>query len=112
MVKLRPDWLTDTCGFQAVPIVCDIPGFVIHPSTSELAELLMVDPTALSNENYSGVYDENGDYIPQYADDPEQIPQGQITPNPDSGIAPPSGAKDSDKDVSSDSFSDSSVKDE
>lgn len=63
------------------------PPFVIHPESSELAEQLLIDPQALANENYSGIYDENGDYIPQYAENPDDIPQGSsIDPNP--GTAP------------------------
>lgn len=57
------------------------PVFVIHPPTSKLAEMLVVDSTALQNENYSGVYDGTGDYIPQYCDDPEQIPRGALQAN-------------------------------
>lgn len=58
------------------------PAFVIHPPTSKLAEQLVVDSTALQDENYSGIYDESGDYIPQYCDNPEEIPQGTtIAPN-------------------------------
>lgn len=67
------------------------PPFVIHPETSELAEQLLIDPQALSNENYSGIYDENGDYIPQYAENPDDVPQGSLEPNP--GTAP-GGAQD------------------
>lgn len=82
MVKLRPSWLPPAKVCQAVPICMDVPGFVCHPSTSELASQLMIDPQALSNENYSGLYDENGDYVPQYCDDPEKIPQGGLSANP------------------------------
>lgn len=57
------------------------PAFVIHPPTSKLAEMLVVDSTALQNENYSGIYDASGDYIPQYCDDPEQIPRGALQAN-------------------------------
>lgn len=60
-----------------------IPGFVVHPSTSELAERLQVDSEFLSKENYSGIYDENGDFIPQYCDDPEKIPQSTLVANQD-----------------------------
>lgn len=66
------------------------PGFVIHPPTSVLAEQLQVDPQSLNNENYSGIYDESGDYVPQYCDDPEKIPQGGLSANTENGVAPPS----------------------
>lgn len=59
----------------------------IHPSTSELAKQLVTDPMALANENYSGIYDAAGDYVPQYCDNPEKIPQGAITANPDSATS-------------------------
>lgn len=64
------------------------PGFIVHPPTSVLAEQLQVDPMALQNENYSGIYDENGDYIPQYCDDPEKIPQGAMVANSDKPSTP------------------------
>lgn len=74
------------------PVLDICPPFVIHPETSELAEQLLIDPQALANENYSGIYDESGDYIPQYAENPDDIPQGStIDPNP--GTAP-GGASD------------------
>lgn len=57
------------------------PCFVIHPPTHELAEKLVVDSTALQDENYSGIYDESGDYIPQYCDNPEHIPRGSLEAN-------------------------------
>lgn len=57
-------------------------GFPIHPSASELAESMLVDPEALKNETYEpGIYDEEGDYYPQYADDPSKLPE-YIAPNP------------------------------
>lgn len=62
------------------------PPFVIHPESSDLAEQLLVDSEALSKENYSGIFDENGDYIPQYCDNPDDIPQGAFEANP--GTAP------------------------
>lgn len=52
------------------------PCFVVHPETSVLAEQLLVDASALSEENYSGVFDETGDYIPQYCDNPDDVPRG------------------------------------
>lgn len=51
-------------------------GFPIHPSASELAEDLLVDPEVLKNETYEpGIYDEDGDYYPQYSDDPNSLPE-------------------------------------
>lgn len=57
------------------------PGFPIHPSASELAEEMLVDPDVLKNETYEpGIYDEDGDYYPQYSDDPNSMPE-YIAPN-------------------------------
>lgn len=48
--------------------------FVIHISTSDLVSQLVVDSQALNNEFHEpGVYDESGDYVPQYSDDPRDI---------------------------------------
>lgn len=48
--------------------------FTIHLSTSDLVSQLVVDPEALKNEHYDpGVYDEDGDYVPQYSDDPRDL---------------------------------------
>lgn len=48
--------------------------FTIHLSTSDLVSQLVVDPEALKNEHHDpGVYDEDGDYIPQYSDDPRDL---------------------------------------
>lgn len=53
------------------------PGFPIHPSASEIAEQILVDPDVLKNETYEpGIYDESGDYYPQYTDDPSKLPEG------------------------------------
>lgn len=53
------------------------PGFPIHPSASEIAEQILVDPDVLKNETYEpGIYDESGDYYPQYTDDPSSLPDG------------------------------------
>lgn len=53
------------------------PGFPIHPSASEIAEQILVDPEVLKNETYEpGIYDESGDYYPQYTDDPSKLPEG------------------------------------
>lgn len=84
MVTLRPK------GFKPSKYIANVidcpddykpPVFVIHPPTSKLAEMLVVDSTALQNENYSGIYDGSGDYVPQYCDDPEQIPRGALQAN-------------------------------
>lgn len=48
--------------------------FTIHLSTSDLVSQLVVDPEALKNEHHDpGVYDEDGDYVPQYSDDPRDL---------------------------------------
>lgn len=103
MIILRPK------GFKPSKYVANIlnlpedyksPCFVIHPPTHELAEMLVVDSTALQDENYSGVYDETGDYIPQYCDNPDDIPRGALTAN-ESGTA--SGGAKTDSENSSES---------
>lgn len=102
MVLTRPKNLIFSDVIQLVRPEMDFldPGFVIHPPTSELAERLQIDPLALAQENYSGIYDETGDYIPQYADDPLQVPQGAMAANDDKpGGASP--ASDPGIDVSS-----------
>lgn len=83
MVILRPKNLKKCCFDTSHPSKNGdvVPGFIIHPSTSDLASRLQIDPEFLSKENYSGIYDEAGDYIPQYCDDPEKIPQGGLTAN-------------------------------
>ena len=64
-------------------------GFPIHPSASELAEQMLVDPSVLENETYEpGIYDESGDYYPQYSDDPSALPEG-FDPAPLGGDAEP-----------------------
>lgn len=92
-VKLRPKWLKPSPFPQSIPLCRPSAGFICHPSTSELARQLMVDPESLSNENYSGLFDENGDYVPQYCDNPEDIPQGMMKPNESTGAAPESPAE-------------------
>lgn len=65
-------------------------GFPVHPSASELAESLLSDPEALKNETYEpGIYDESGDYYPQYSDDPSKLPDF-IAPNDLGETAPES----------------------
>lgn len=73
-----------------VPEVGPESGFPIHPSASELAESMLQDPEALKNETYEpGLYDEDGDYYPQYSDDPSKMPE-YIAPNPlDAGDTAP-----------------------
>lgn len=52
-----------------------------RPSTSELAEDLLVDPEALKLETHEpGIYDETGDYIPQFSDDPKDLEMFGPTP--------------------------------
>lgn len=67
-------------SIDAEPFVMSVgesSGFPIHPSASELAEDLLVDPEVLKNETYEpGIYDEDGDYYPQYTDDPSALPDG------------------------------------
>lgn len=49
-------------------------GLPVLPSASSLMVDLLSDPEALKNERHDpGVYDEDGDFIPQYSDDPERI---------------------------------------
>lgn len=71
--------------------------FPIHPSASELMEQMLVDPEALKNETYEpGIYDEDGDYYPQFSDDPSALPDA-IAPNPlDSGDTAPESVPASD----------------
>lgn len=71
--------------------------FPIHPSASELMEQMQVDPEALKNETYEpGIYDEDGDYYPQYSDDPSSLPEF-IAPNPlDAGDTVPESSPASD----------------
>lgn len=73
--------------FVEEPVIVSLP---IHPSTSELAEQLLVDPEALKYETYDpGIYDESGDYYPQYSDDPSKLPE-YIAPNDLGETAPES----------------------
>ena len=89
MVKIYPvGWKRKTV-YRKEPCDGKTPQFVIHPSTSELAEQLVTDPEALANENYSGIYDASGDYVPQYCDNPDEIPQGSMSAN----SASPTGEK-------------------
>lgn len=63
-----------------------------RPSTADLAEDLLVDPEALKLETHEpGVYDETGDYIPQYSDDPKDMEMFSPTPldAPEKGDAVP-----------------------
>lgn len=89
MVILRPKDMTasSVVSFKVFKIDTLQPGFIIHPSTSQIAEQLTIDPQALNGENYSGIYDEAGDYIPQYCDNPDKIPQGGLAANLDKSPA-------------------------
>lgn len=75
--------LLASVGSLPVPVEeASSPGFPIHPSASELAEEMLVDPEVLKNETYEpGIYDEDGDYYPQYSDDPSRLPE-YIAPKP------------------------------
>lgn len=99
MVVLRPKTLKKSkyiANEIVLPEDYQVPCFVIHPPTSKLAEMLVVDSTALQNENYSGIYDESGDYVPQYCDDPEQIPRGSMVANEETTEPSPTGAEGGD----------------
>lgn len=64
----------------------------LRPSTSQLIEDLMVDPEALKMETHEpGIYDEDGDYIPMYSDDPKDLENISPTPldAPDTGETVP-----------------------
>lgn len=76
-----------------IQAVVESPGFPVHPSASELAEQMLVDPEVLKNETYEpGIYDEDGDYYPQYTDDPSKLPE-YFEPAPlDSGDTVPESA--------------------
>lgn len=59
-------------GFIAIPA---------RPSTAQLAEDLTVDPEALKLETHEpGVFDEKGDYVPMYSDDPKDLENFSPTP--------------------------------
>lgn len=80
--------------FVEEPVIVSLP---IHPSTSELAEQLLVDPEALKYETYDpGIYDESGDYYPQYSDDPSKLPE-YIAPNDLGETAPESSPASSEQ---------------
>lgn len=81
-----------------------------RPSTSELAEDLLVDPEALKLETHEpGVFDEKGDYVPQYSDNPADL-ESLIKPfdAPDTSGGADSEPGQSDK-VGFDSDSDNSA---
>lgn len=64
-------------------------GLPALPSASSLMVDLLSDPEALKNERHDpGIYDEDGDYIPQYSDDPERIASIIEASHPSGGIAP------------------------
>lgn len=73
------------------------PGFPVHPSASELAEQMLVDPDVLKNETYEpGLYDEDGDYYPQFTDDPSALPEYfEPAPLDSGGTAPESSPAES-----------------
>lgn len=88
MVRIYPVGIIPHTFIRIEPTDGKTPQFVVHPSSAELAEQLVVDPEALKNENYSGIYDANGDYVPMYCDDPEKIPQGALPVNKPTGTQP------------------------
>lgn len=64
-------------------------GFPALPSASSLMADLLSDPEALKNERHDpGIYDEDGDYIPQYSDDPERIVSIIEASHPSGGAVP------------------------
>lgn len=68
-----------------------------RPSTAQLAEDLLVDPEALKLETHDpGVFDEKGDYIPMYSDDPKDLEHLSPTPldAPDGDTVPESPSAD------------------
>ena len=93
--------MSDWCSLPEPGPEIPIPA---RPSTAELAEDLLVDPEALKLETHEpGVFDENGDYIPQYSDDPKDLEHFSPTPLtapdgdtvPESESAPESSAPES-----------------
>ena len=81
-------------------------GIPALPSASQLMEELLVDPEALKNERHDpGIYDEDGDYYPQYSDDPEHIQAIIEASHPDQGGTDGGAKADSDSSDSSDSGS-------
>lgn len=78
--------------------------FTIHLSTSDLVSQLVVDPEALKNEHHDpGVYDEDGDYVPQYSDDPRDLQH--LTANNSAGNGASPGGTQTPEESSSDSSS-------
>ena len=80
--NLRELWARSGCVPEPKPIEIDLPE---RPSTSQLAEELTIDPEALKMETHEvGLFDETGDYYPQYSDNPAEMPE-PIAPTPLSG---------------------------
>ena len=77
----------------------DLPPMIKHPSTSSLANDLLVDPDAFQ-QNYNGIYDESGDYVPQYCDNPDDIPRGSLVANEETPPNPVSVGDDDSPKVS------------
>ena len=71
----------------------------LRPSTSQLAEDLLVDPEALKMETHEpGIYDEKGIYVPQFSDDPsdlEALVNPLDAPEPSGDTVPESAPADS-----------------
>lgn len=82
-------------------------GFTIHISTSDLVQMLVVDSEALKNEHHEpGVYDESGDYVPQFSDDPRDLEH--ITPNPSTAPGASEGNENKSAEPSPEVFKDTS----
>lgn len=88
MVRLYPKGHVSHNFVRVEPTDGKCPQLIIHPSTAELAEQLVIDPEALKNENYPGIFDADGDFVPMYCDDPEKIPQASIPANIPTGVEP------------------------
>lgn len=85
--------------FYGVPF-----GFPVMPDASSLIDVLTTDPEALKNERHDpGVYDENGDYVPQYSDNPEDISMLVVNSLGSSEASVPGTDGDSSESSSSDS---------
>lgn len=67
-------------------------GFAAQPDASSLMVDLLTDPSALESEKHDpGIYDDDGNYIPMYSDDPSRV-SAAIEANAGSA-APLGGAK-------------------
>lgn len=81
--------------------------FPVLPDSSNIMELVLTDPTALKNEQHDpGIYDESGDYVPMYSDNPDDV-SSLFTPNQEESAGGTPGPEN-DKQVSSESVVSSS----